>query len=238
MPNQINESMDFLGGCFRIPHDNPPRRLLLLTAYVDETGQEQKDWMFVAGFYGNDEAWNKVATEWPLSLGPQRKHLHINKLRFKLKSEQRMLEAAGAVPEKCGLMPIFGGVRQGDFSDILSGTGHSKNISGYVICLWAMLSQALAGLPEGERLELVMEEQRVFAPYATVAIRALTENAPKDMYLPDGRPKLATWRWASKSSTSLLEPADYFCAALANMHKSPGTTRACHQTSQMRTAAK
>jgi hypothetical protein len=63
----------------------------MLTAYVDESGQEQDDWMFIAGFCGSEDAGARVAGEWPKAIGPQRKSLHLNNLRFKHEREKRLL---------------------------------------------------------------------------------------------------------------------------------------------------
>jgi hypothetical protein len=218
-------SQDFLKECFRIPHDAPPRWLLMLTAYVDETGQEQDDWMFIAGYYGDDAAWKRVANAWSIALGPQRKHLHMKTLRFKRESERKMLAQLGRIPVDCGLVPILGGVRWKDFHAVVQGNADEQIMSGYIVCLWAMLYDTLRHLPEGERLEIVFEEQNIYGALAQVAIRVFTESAPSEVLLADGRSKLANWRWASKDSTSLLEPADYLCYALAKFHKERGSVR-------------
>jgi hypothetical protein len=214
-----------LEGCFRIPHDAPPKWLFVLTAYVDESGQEQDDWMFMAGYYGTDAAWQCVAKEWPKALGPQRKHLHMNRLRFKLQSERKMLERLGAIPAACGLVPILGGVRVGDYRDLLKGTPNEVIMNGYVLCMWTMLVGALIHLPKGERLEVVFEQQNIYSKYAEVAIQVFVNNPPSDVLMPDGTPKLASWRWIPKESTSLLEPADYLCYSLAKMHREPGSRK-------------
>jgi hypothetical protein len=33
-----------LEGYFSVPHDDPPKWLLMLTAYIDETGQQGDSW--------------------------------------------------------------------------------------------------------------------------------------------------------------------------------------------------
>jgi hypothetical protein len=221
-----DRATDFIEGCFRIPHDAPPKWLLVLTAYVDETGQEQDDWMFIAGYYGNDAVWKRLACEWRDALGAQRRHLHMNTLRFKRESERKMLERLGGVPENCGLVPILGGVRVGDYRDMLYGTPDEVAMNGYVVCMWAMLYDTLRCLPKGERLEIVFETQERFSHFAEVAIQVFTrDNPPPELLLADGTPKLASWRWVPKNSTILLEPADYLCYALAKYHKEPGSTR-------------
>jgi hypothetical protein len=118
MGNCIREGIaysDFLGGAFRIPHDRPPRHLLVLTAYIDESGQEQReDFMFVAGYMGNEQAWRRVEEAWPSAIAP-RKHLHMNRLKFRSETDRAMILRVAAVSKECGLTPIFGGVRQADY---------------------------------------------------------------------------------------------------------------------------
>ncbi len=91
---------DVLDLAFRIPHDASPRWLLMITAYVDETGQEQTDWMCVAGFMGDDKAWKKFRPEWKAAIFP-RQHLHMKKLRFNRDSQRKMLKRAALVSKSC-----------------------------------------------------------------------------------------------------------------------------------------
>lgn len=199
----------------RIPHDNPPRWLYMLTAYVDESGQEQKqDYMFVAGFYGNDEQWGSVPPAWKTAIAPRRS-LHMVNCRFKRDSEKRMLERAGVIPNKCGLTPVVGGVRQSDYEDLISGTREEKLLNGYFFCSFVMAVNALRGIPAYERLEIVFEHNERYWWMIEIAMRVLSgfTHYP-DILLPDGTPKLAKWRSVPKGSTSLTEPADYFAYAL------------------------
>jgi len=63
----------------------------MLTAYLDESGQETKGWMFVAGFLGNDEQWKQFVPLWKEALGPQRRHLHMADLRWKKQRTKELL---------------------------------------------------------------------------------------------------------------------------------------------------
>jgi hypothetical protein len=96
----------------------------VLTAYLDESGQEQDDWMFIAGYMGDDAAWQKLPELWAKAIGPQRQHLHMKELRFTKLAVQKMLARAALVPKKmrtnsdCGWGPLerlcrfaFGGKR-------------------------------------------------------------------------------------------------------------------------------
>jgi len=199
----------------------------LQTAYVDESGQEQKNWMFVAGFVGNDDQWRTTATAWKEAIAP-RKTLHMNKLRFNKDCQRRMLERAGVVPKYCGLTPILGGVRQSDYEDLIVGTAAEKLMKGYMCCCFAMVTNALRGIPATDRLEIVFERQDEYWWMTDIAMQVLADarEAP-DMLLPDGKTsKLASWKSVPKGSTPLTEPADYFAYSLLQLWRDKNSLRA------------
>lgn len=111
-----------------------PRALLVLTAYLDETGQEQDDWMFIAGFMGDDVAWREFPDLWAEAIGPQRKHLHMKSLRFSKMPVKKMLERAALVPKECGLIPILAGARLRDYADMLHQEEDSVIHAAYMMC--------------------------------------------------------------------------------------------------------
>jgi hypothetical protein len=64
----------------------------MLTAYLDESGQEKCGVVRVGGFIGNEDQWKKLAAEWPRGFdGSQRKSLHMADLKFKYESERKLL---------------------------------------------------------------------------------------------------------------------------------------------------
>lgn len=210
-----------LDSAFRIPHDNPPRWLLMITAYVDESGQEQGDWMCVAGFMANDDTWKTFRPEWKDAIYP-RQHLHMKRLRFNRESERLMLEKAAEATKHCGLIPVFGSCRFSDFGDMVEGTGQERILSSYVMCCTALVLKVLIDLPAGERFEVVFEQQDRYEHYANVAMRTISQ-AP-ELRMPDGRGKLANWRFIPKQSplgenaeTCLTEPGDYLAYAFRQM---------------------
>jgi hypothetical protein len=161
---------DFLGGAFRIPHDRPPRRLLVFTAYLDESGQEQREnYMFVAGYVGDERAWARVAEPWLAAIHP-RKHLHMKNLRFARESERKMLIRAASVSKECGLTPVLGGVRGGDYMDLIAGTEDERKLAGYVTCCFALIINTVRNIPKNERLEIVFQRQDRYWPLVEVAI--------------------------------------------------------------------
>ena len=206
----------FLEGCFRIPHDNPPQVLLMLTAYLDETGQEQDDWMFIAGFMGDDAAWKEFPPLWAEAIGPQRSHLHMKELRFPKLAVRKMLERAALVPKRCGLIPIAAGVRLKDYADLLVAERDIFIHAAYMMCCNAVTIFALKSIPDTERLEVVFEFQKQYRWYAAQELQNISETMEHpELLMADGRTsKLASWRFISKSATVLCEPADYLAYAL------------------------
>jgi hypothetical protein len=207
---------DFLGGAFRIPHDRPPRRLLVFTAYLDESGQEQREnYMFVAGYVGDERAWARVAEPWLAAIHP-RKHLHMKNLRFARESERKMLIRAASVSKECGLTPVLGGVRGGDYMDLIAGTEDERKLAGYVTCCFALIINTVRNIPKNERLEIVFQRQDRYWPLVEVAIAAIAQSRYwPEMLTTDGRSKIATWRLAPQGEEEgLTELADCFSYSL------------------------
>ncbi len=194
----------------------------MLTAYLDESGHETKGWMFVAGFLGNDEQWKQFVPLWREALGPQREHLHMADLRWKKQRTRELLARLGAVPDKCKLTAVVGGVRQADYDDLIQGTPAEKLLKGYIACIYPLVINVLRAIPKNERLEIVFEQQREYEWYTKCALSALVsiQDARPDWFLTDdGLPKLAKWTFVPKGSTTLIEPADYFVYALRNLYQ-------------------
>lgn len=208
-----NDSRRELEGYFRSPEDAPPKWLLMLRAYIDESGHESKGWMFIAGYLGNEEQWQDFVPKWKAALG-QRKFLHMKELRWKKESTKRLLERLGPIPEACGLEGAMCGVRYQDYEDLVTGTAYERLIKGYIACLIPMVIQILRGIPKHERLELFLEEQRQYAPFADMALGLSIIPGHQWTTTTDGRPKLARWGFVPKGSTIMTDPADYLAFAL------------------------
>jgi hypothetical protein len=190
----------------------------VLTAYLDECGHERKDWQFIAGFFGNSDQWKDFASKWTPALG-KRKHLHMNSLRWNGRyAEQRinpLLARLAPIPEQCGLTPIVGGIRFGDYEDLLAGTPWKRVLTGYTHCVFAVVLQTLRVVPSNERIEFVFEAQDAYAPYVNAAFTkslAVPDHPWKSM--SDGRPKVAKWSFVPKGTTVLTDAADYVAFAL------------------------
>jgi hypothetical protein len=191
------------------------------TAYVDESGHETKHWMFVAGFMGNDEQWKRFVPMWKDALGAK-KALHMNDLRWSNDRTRRLLARLGPVPDKCGLTAVVGGVKVGDYEDLLRGTPAKKLLKGYVTCIYPLVVNILRSLPRNERLTIVFEQQDEYQPFAECALAAIVSlrNQKPDWFLTDdGLPKLANWSFVPKDSTTCTQPADYFVYALRQLYQ-------------------
>jgi hypothetical protein len=190
------------------------------TAYVDESGHETKDWMFVAGFMGDDEQWKQFVPMWREALGGK-EALHMNELRWKSDRTRELLARLGPVPDNCGLTAVVGGVRVSDYEDLLRGTPAKRLLKGYVACIYPLVVNILRSLPDTERLTIVFEQQHEYQPFAECALAAIVSlrNQKPDWFLTrDGLPKLASWAFVPKNSTTLTQPADYFVYALRQLY--------------------
>ncbi len=194
---------------------------MTLTAYLDESGHETKDWGFIAGFYGNDDQWRQLVPLWQTALG-KRKKLHMNELRWNYPRIKKLLDRLGPIPGKCKLTPVVGGVRVSDYEDLIAGTIDEKLMKGYIACLMPLVFQLLRVVPSDDRVDLIFEEQKEYEPYANLALSALislmNESIPWGRGR-DGLPKLSKWSFVPKDSTILTQPADYFAYALLQAYR-------------------
>jgi len=189
-------------------------------AYVDESGHETKEWMFVAGFMGDDEQWKQFVPMWKEGLGGK-KALHMNELRWNNSRTRKLLARLGPIPDKCGLTAVVGGVRVSDYEDLLRGTPAKRLLKGYVACIYPLVVNILRSLPATERLTIVFEQQHEYQPFAECALAAIVSlrNRRPDWFLTrDGLPKLANWAFVPKDSTTHTQPADYFVYALRQLY--------------------
>ena len=207
---------DELDGCFRTPHDGPPKWLAMLTLYLDESGHQGKGWTFVAGFLGNDEQWGKFVPAWKNALGKQRKNLHMNDLRWGKDYTRQLLEKLAPIPEECGLQGVMGGVCYEHYEDLIVGTPDEKLLKGYMAALHPMMTQIFRGIPKNERLEIVFEQQREYQKWVDISIPfyALPHPQMPWLHMEDGQSKLAKWSFVPKNTSVMTDPADYLAFAL------------------------
>src|SRR5260370_1094372 len=106
--------------------------------------------MCVGCFLGNGEEWKQVVRVWKEALGPQRKHLHMADLRWKKQRTKELLARLGAVPDKCKLTAVVGGVRQADYDDLIQGTPAEKLLKGYIACIYPLVLNVLRAIPKNK----------------------------------------------------------------------------------------
>jgi hypothetical protein len=188
----------------------------MLRLYLDESGHESKGWTFIAGFLGNDQQWSKFIPMWKDALGPQRKNLHMKKLRWKKDSTRRLLERLAPIPEQCGLQGVMGGVCYEHYQDLVVGTPDARLLKGYIAALHPMLTQIFRATPKNERLEIVFEEQKEYKPIVDISMPFYTIRSPSSpwLHMEDGTPKLAKWGFVPKNTTVMTDPSDYLAFAL------------------------
>ena len=186
----------------------------MLRAYIDESGHESKDWMFLAGYFGAEDQWKVFAPKWQQALGPRRQSLHMRELRWNSESTKRLLARLGPIPDSCGLKGMIGGVRFQDYEDLVSGQREEKTMKGYIAVLIPMVLNTLRVIPPTERIELVFDQQDEYEPFANLALQWLATPDHPWRRTVDGKPKLAKWSFVPKGSTILTDPADYLAFAL------------------------
>ncbi len=179
----------------------------MLTAYLDESGHES-DLVIVAGFLGNDEQWTQCAELWRKGLGPQRRYLHMKKLRFNKFGIRRMLETLGAIPHDCGLRAIMSVTPVNYYSDLVNGTMAEKLVKGYYLSVISIIDTIVKRIPKDERVKLVFEQQDEYEKGTRIIFNSSNHKTPS------GEPKLAGIEYIPKDSSVLTQPADYLSFAL------------------------
>ena len=192
----------------------------MLYAYLDETGQESKEWVFITGFIGNEEQWRSFLGAWEDGFSnSQRKHLHTSELRFRRQSERRLLEKLAPIAVNQGLQPLLGGVRVNDYEDIFQGHAFLEKLNaGYIIALTPLIVQLVRWIPEGERVELIFEQQDRYMGLIDFTFKNTLDH-------PEVKEKIAKWSFVPKGSTPLIEPADYFAYAMGQYKKDEKSIR-------------
>jgi hypothetical protein len=205
----------------------------MLTAYVDECGQQSKGLVIVGGFIGHKEEWENLGLAWRSGfVGTQREHLHLAELRFKKESEKRLLAKLGPLPHSCGLKGISGSVDVSDYHHLIKGTVAELHGHGYALALVPLILAIRAAIPADETFELVFEEQQALGFYREKMLSLIAYILNRDPVVKGGfkRNQLAGWRSMAKGETQLLEPADFLCYHLSHKSSEPHSVRAVWTT--------
>ncbi len=196
-------------------HDRPPRYVLLITAYLDESEHSVSDkYMAVAGFVGNDDQWNALVPAWREGLG-NRKALRMSDLRFRSKPERarKLLARLGPIPYRCGLTPVAGVVRVSDYYDIVAGSKEAKReLSGYIVCLSGIIHALHRLIPSQHSIRIVCEMQPAYQHSAQKMWWALTRIIAHPKH-----PYFSGLEFIPKGSSLLMQPADFLAFALTKV---------------------
>ncbi len=208
---------------FESPHDHPPKWVLVLTAYLDESSGQGDGFYVIGGYLGDKEAWTHLVREWRDGLG-DRQGLHLKNLRLGSNGDRHklLLETLGAKPRMCGLIPVRGSVRTSDYLHLTHGTAARVGMEGYALALWPTVSKVLDTVPPDERVELIFAEQ---VHYAGMREAVLSTIASLGEYRnSSGLSKLA--KWSSMPMSMILEPSDYLAYALLQRDIDPCSEKA------------
>jgi hypothetical protein len=200
----------------------------VLSAYVDETGQEGKNLVIVSGFIGDLEAWKKCALAWPLGfVGSQRKTLHLSKFKFTHQTEKKLLERLGPIPEECGLERVSGSVYVPDYADLVEDSVSQIHAHGYCMAIIPLILAIQSAIPKDKTYELIFEEQTALGFYRDKLLQMISLIMNRDPEIKSGAKmkQLMSWRTMTKGQTRLFEPADYLSYHLAHASAEPDSIR-------------
>lgn len=135
----------------------------MLTAYFDESGIHKGDHLcVVAGFVGNEAQWGSFIHDWMEALRP-RPLLHMRKLRWKQHPERiaPLLARLGPIPYRYNLTPVYCGMWQKDYEEIMKGKVREKFTTPYMTCAQSCMAIVLGEIAGSDEVQFVFERQRV-----------------------------------------------------------------------------
>ena len=200
-------------------HRADPRRLriLMLTAYFDESGiHEGNHLCIVAGYVGNDAQWEGFISEWIPALG-RRKNLHMKKIR-NFKRAARLLDKLGPIPERHHLQRIVGGIRWRDYNEIVKGPLLGRT-NPYMHAAGICIASALAYIPRSEEIAIVFSAQDLYQSQMEAVDRVLFRGLKRDS-------RLKSVTFSSPESTVCFDPADYLAFEVREFNKSSDSEKA------------
>lgn len=208
---------------FETPHDNPPQQVFMITCYLDESEHsDAAKYTVIAGFHGKQEQWASFVPAWKQTLKP-RESLHMSALRWNAKNaEQRirpLLARLGRVPYDCGLTPIFGAVKESDYSDLVRGDSSLETFGGYLLSLAHVFTHLLESISPHERIKIVCEEQETYEPSAHLIFNVFRLTSQQPLF-----PRLVSLSFMPKGS-ALIEPADYLAFGIGKEFSEPGSKK-------------
>jgi hypothetical protein len=203
-----------LEGILDSSYDDPPRWALMVKMHVDETIDAKSGMCIVGGYLGKRKHWKAYVEEWEKVRSP-RESLHLKGMHLASTPAKRryktILAELGSVPFRCGLKPLVGSICELDYRDRVHGTVLEVIMAGYVMAIIAMLDEMAKHLAKDERVEVIFEQQLIYAVQRERAM--MLWNSLPNHRTSKGRPIVA--KWSSMEKGTLTEASDYLCYAMA-----------------------
>lgn len=193
----------------------------MLTAYFDESGIHKGDHLcVVAGFVGNEAQWASFIHDWLAALRP-RPLLHMRKLRWNQHPDRiaPLLARLGPIPYRYNLIPVYCGMWQKDYEEIMKGKVREKFTTPYITCAQSCMAIALGELAGPDEVQFVFERQRVNQS-AMENLRSVVFG----LVGVDSRVRDIIFRPAREMPC--LEPADYLAFQLREWKLDPHSVKA------------
>jgi hypothetical protein len=187
----------------------------MLTAYLDESWDDDDGYFVVAGFLGHKGQWEWFANEWHIEVGSDA--FHMKSLSWDSPATEKRLARLGPLPAKHGLVPLSGAVRVSDYKDLLVNPLEQRMINGYSVSLYPVAIGVYRDLPANERVKWVFEQQRTY------------EVAAREVFASLGwliRDRLSGIEFVPSDSTCLIQPADYLAHAVLQNLRDPNSMKA------------
>jgi hypothetical protein len=168
--SRILKEREFLSGllniftCHGFRANKETCKMALLTGYFDESGVHKGDHLcVVAGFIGNENQWGSYINDWITALGPQRKNLHMQSLRWKQHPQRiaALLEKLGPIPHRYNLTPVYSAMYQRDYREIMEGNVAPEYTTPFMTCAQTCMAITLQEVIGDSEVAFIFERRRV-----------------------------------------------------------------------------
>jgi hypothetical protein len=194
--------------------------VMLLKAYLDESRHTDGPVCAVAGFAGTEEEWGTFEPDWLRAIAP-RKSLHMTELRRNTKPDRlkRLLDRAGAIPDKHSLRRVASTVRRQDYLDIVAGTDLDAVLDPYMGCFLLCLKAVLERIGQDNQLHVFLEEQERYAPRVNFYYEQVFRMRKADA-------RLVGVTFLGKNEAVGFQAADYLAFHIAKHKADPADPKA------------
>ena len=187
----------------------------MIAVYLDESGQESKGHVVIAGFFGSQEQWDSFLPEWVKAVGCAR--FHAQTLRWNRIATRKRVARLARIPYDHGLTPIRGAVYMPDYSDMFMDPVENVIVAGYVLALYPILIRLLESISSEERIKLVFEAQHRYEFSARKVFENFTHLNARD--------RIAGIEFLPKEATALTQPADLLAFAELQRLRDPNSQK-------------